>query len=463
MSIWIVTTGNSDVILKHDYNWCKFHDQALDKLECWDFGSLNRVDNYDQSAGYTIAARVLGMVYEDKLDDYFDDLSFPLLNGFTEYLKSPKDSQKLDVDKIILILTNQENVFDSEIEDAKCPYWQDTWTLKPIFERYFQTKFPNFKGEIEYLELKPNSSDQGLDNWDQCLILVNSLFQQNLNNINKTKNIFVSHQAGTPAISSAVQFASLAKFEKKVQFLVSNEYQTNNVISISSSNYLKGLKLQEAKELLERYDYSGVEKILNELWKNQSLTEQEQKIKDLLAMAIQWNNANFDDFAKARSPINKEAEKRTQEWWWTGYEVGYLAVIRFRQGNYVEALFHSFRAVEGLLRYLDKNPDEHKGIHDLVAKVLKNWQSSNDIKVFKNHTSRYRNTLFHNLRGLEKEEVFQAWNTENYSKWQERVLGCINFVADQKEFTKLQESSLMSSVHEEMKTAINNYELQTPS
>ncbi|PPJ62118.1 hypothetical protein [Cuspidothrix issatschenkoi] len=482
MSIWIVTTGNSDVIIKDDHNWSKFHDQALDKLECWDFGSVNRIDPSDKTAGYTIAARVLGIVYQDQLDDHFNDLSFPLLDGFTEHLKSKNDSKNLIVDKILVILTNQKNVFKpNEIEDSKCPYWQDTCTLKPIFEKYFTTNFPNFKKQIEYLELTPDSPDEGLDNWDKCLLLVNSLFQQKITDIisktEKKKNdkhnkIFVSHQAGTPAISSAIQFSSLAKFENEVEFLVSNQYKREKILTISSSNYLKGLKLQEAKELLDRYDYLGVNKIFAELCKNKSLTEKEQKIKDLLAMAIQWNNANFDDFAKARSITNGDAKKRTQEWWWTSYEAGYLAVIRFRQGNYVETSFHSFRAVEGLLRYLDKNKYEYKGIHDLVEIVLPNWQSSDDIKIFKNFASRERNNLFHNLQGLEEKEVFKAWNTSDYTTWQNRVLGCINFIiseSDQKfaksdqKFTKLQDSSLMSSVHEELKTAINNYELQAPS
>jgi len=461
MSIWIVTTGNSDVILKHDQTWSMLYEQALDKLECWEFASANKIDIYDQDAGYTLPARVLGIVYQNQLDDYFDDLSFPLLDGFTEHLKSKNDDKNLSVDKIILILTNQENVFDSEIEDPKCPYWQDTCTLKPILEKYFEQKFPKFKGEIEYLELKPNSHDEGLDNWDKCLILVNSLFQRNITNINnkrekkktdKHNKVFVSHQAGTPAISSAVQFASLAKFEKQVEFLVSNEYQKEKVIPISSSNYLKGLKLQEAKELLDRYDYDGVGKIVAELWKNQSLIEQEEKIRDLLAMAIQWNNANFDDFAKARSVINEDARKRTKKWWWTGYEAGYLAVIRLRQGNYVEALFHSFRALEGLtnewaiLSYKKHLYKDNKGTYwfkDSILTELPNFYQTefqrkqrvglygktlyvllkesrpefrqnsgiSDISVWED-VADWRNNLFHKLLGLQKEEVFQAWKTK---------------------------------------------------
>jgi hypothetical protein len=123
----------------------------------------------------------------------------------------------------------------------------------------------------------------------------------------------------------------------------------------------------------------------------------------------------------------------------------------------VEALFHSFRAVEGLLRYMDKNKYEHKGIHDLVEIVLLDWKLSDDIKMFKNFASRERNNLFHNLRGLKQDEVFQSWNTKNYSDWQNRVRGCLNFVTKQ-QFDSLEKASLMSSLHEELKVEIHNYE-----
>lgn len=479
MSIWILTTGNSDVQLKHNYNankWQRFYRKIRSELSNHLF-EPSRLKNALANEPYTVPARVMGMVYSSQLNDesVFNDLHFPLLDTFTDFLT--KLDKKEKPNQIIVITTNQEKAFDDDDKkNNKCPYWQDTCTLQPILEKYFEQKFPRLQTnqDIHYLELDPNSKAEGLDNWNQCLIFVNKLFQKKMPNleIRKYTKIFVSHQAGTPAISSAVQFTSLANFEKQVQFLVSNEYDQGNAISIPSSSYLQGMKLQEAKELLDRYDYLGVNKIFVELCKNKSLTKNEQNIKDLLAMAIQWNNANFDDFAKARSITNGDAKKRTQEWWWTSYEAGYLAVIRFRQGNYVETSFHSFRAVEGLLRYLDKNKYEYKGIHDLVEIVLPNWQSSDDIKIFKNFASRERNNLFHNLQGLEEKEVFKAWNTSDYTTWQNRVLGCINFIiseSDQKfaksdqKFTKLQDSSLMSSVHEELKTAINNYELQPPS
>ena len=154
-----------------------------------------------------------------------------------------------------MILTNQENVFDNNNRNKKSPYWQDTCTLEPILEKYFQAKYPQLKTKenIYYLPLAPKANEKGLDDWNQCLTFVNELFKRSeIKSISKSADIYVSHQAGTPAISSAVQFTSLAKFEKKVQFLVSNEYDQDNAIPIPSSSYLQGLKLQEAKKLLKR-------------------------------------------------------------------------------------------------------------------------------------------------------------------------------------------------------------------
>ncbi len=98
------------------------------------------------------------------------------------------------------------------------PYWQDTLTLEPIFEWYFQEKF---KLKPIFLKLQPLEG-QGLDHWDKTYRLVEATLQSIT--YNPLKPVYVSHQAGTPAISSAVQFVSLNKFNKKVKFILSNQY-----------------------------------------------------------------------------------------------------------------------------------------------------------------------------------------------------------------------------------------------
>ncbi|MDF5706676.1 MAG: hypothetical protein PUP90_03075 [Nostoc sp. S4] len=495
MNIWIVTTGNSDVQLKHDYDkskWQKRYRDVRNQLSNHLF-EPSRPKNARTEEPYTLPARVMGMVYSPNLDDEtYQNLYFPLLDTFTKGLQD-----KNRPDKIFVILTNQENVFSAKDKtDDKCPYWQDTYTLHLILEKYFQKVFPELKSneDIKYLELKPDSKEQGLDNWEKCLILV----RQEIYSlpINKNTNISVSHQAGTPAISSAVQFTTLAKFDKQVKFLVSNEYQQGNPIDIPSSNYLKGIKLQEAKALLERYDYSGVQEILTNIWENKEepLSSQEQRINELLTIAISWNCAKFDDFAKYRGKI---AEERIKQWWWMGYEAAYLAVIRLKQGNNVESLFHSFRALEGtlskwvqthyqhhmILVKKDESPKIKDSIFNEISlpkkfefKGTKHLYGEFIYQIFKqsypqsqanphicqqvwNHVRDERNNLFHQLLGLAKEQVFQAWDT-NENDWETRVLSCLNFVSGEK-FTSLKEASLMYDVEQELQVAISNYELKT--
>lgn len=246
MSTWIVTTGNSDVILKNDKNWSNLYDEIRYDLECTEFASPFPLDPKDKSAGYTIPARVLGLVYANKFDDYKDDLEFPLLDTYCEYFL--KEDIKLE--RIIILLTDQTQIFkQDQIIYEKCPYWQDTCTLKPLFEKYWQAK--NY--QPEFLYLAPTTDYKGIDNWNETL----SLVQETLGKLdyNPLKTVYVSHQAGTPAISSAVQFLSLGKF-KTVKFLVSNEYFDENYErksqseAIKSSNYWRGLQIQKAKQLI---------------------------------------------------------------------------------------------------------------------------------------------------------------------------------------------------------------------
>lgn len=521
MNIWIVTTGNSDVQLKNKTNWNNLYREGRK--------GLKRDHNFQPSQKeddviFTVPARVMGVIYGDQLDnnkldkDIYQDLYFPLLDAFFQKLQGQNQPEK-----IIVILTNQEAAYTNP--EKKSPFWKDTCTLKPILDKYFQINFPKIKDRIEYLQLKPKSKDEGLDNWDQALKLV----QQELSTLEfkPLDNIYVSHQAGTPAISSAIQFVSLAKFGKRVKFLVSNEYEPENTRLITSSNYLRGIQLQEARVLLERFDYSGVETLLKPYWLD-SATPQEQKLRKFLKIAIQWNFANFNEFAKG---LGEAAQERLKHWWWTGYESAYLAVVRLEQGNTVEALFHSFRAVEGLIckwaEYEYRNHIQYKRdgspeIKSSISRDLPNYlnrlypnmqdqltrqgkiglfseslyqllqtakpECQNSMSVFWDEAKKQRNPLFHRLLGLQKKDVFKAWyqpkeqdikdemrnnkvdedkarenikeKKANEDTWKNTILNCLNFVAKQS-FTSLQKASLMYQLHQDLKQALIDYELQS--
>ncbi|MFM6398750.1 MAG: hypothetical protein ACKPFF_18900, partial [Planktothrix sp.] len=117
--------------------------------------------------------------------------------------------------------------------------------LEPILRYYFNQKFP--KAKLIPIILKPEEPRKGLDHWDSTLKLVQNVVY----NLETDRAIYVSHQAGTPAISSALQFVSLARFGKAVKFLVSNEYDQNSVEIIESSKYLRGILIEQSKGLVD--------------------------------------------------------------------------------------------------------------------------------------------------------------------------------------------------------------------
>lgn len=496
MNIWILTIGSSDVqFTADDDKWNRLYRKVRNRINTSHKFSPTPRPNDDTGEAFLVPARVMGMVYEEQLEENHADLYFPLLDAFQAKLQGENTPNR-----IIVILTDQEQVFTAqERKERNCPYWQDTCKLKPIIEKYLNDKFPSATIE-KPIYLKPQSKEEGLDNWDKALGLVTKELSKI--EVDANDNIYVSHQASTPAISSAVQFMSLARFGERVKFLVSNEYEKKPLEPIKSEEYLRGIKFQEAKALLERHDYSGVKELLYSYLK--------PEVKILLDAAIQWNFAKFDEFAKkllqySDAKLVQEVQERTktENWWWTAYEAAYLAVVRLKQGNTVEAMFHSFRAVEGLIlewalwkykpqiRYSNPNQPDTPYIHDinlpsnlrswfnchknnrynnvgLFGKALftllqasypqNKWNQNSDIQGVAVDTRDERNSTFHCLRGLQELDLFKAWDTQNQEGWKARVLGCLNFIAEPKPHpTSLEEASLMSKVHEELKNAIASY------
>ncbi|MGI0489363.1 hypothetical protein ACN4EK_28445 [Pantanalinema rosaneae CENA516] len=302
----------------------------------------------------TIQRRVYKANPEDIQQEVWSYLTFPLLDNFVDVFR--KNPEKYPApEAIAVLLTDQSAIFgDLQCSKSKSPYWQDTCELKPILQRYFKDRFPKIPYEfVKFIQLEPTTQEQSLDSWNSILELVQRKFyvlkiaDQPIQ-INPGEMVYVSHQAGTPAISSAVQFCSLAKFGDRVKFVVSNEY--NPALPekpLEGSSYLRGIRIQEAKALLGEgsYNYAGVEALIGDY------IQENEVIKTLLNAAKNWNVAKFSDFRDCLKHYPKfasEVAERTREenWWWIAYEEAYLAVIREKQDNIVEAFFHSFRAFE---------------------------------------------------------------------------------------------------------------------
>jgi len=212
-NIWILTIGNRDVQLKKSgiHRW-----NVLSRNLPHEFGEENKEKDM-----LLVPARAMGMALGEELGDpIHEHLCFPLLDNFSQKLEQ-------DINQIIVLLTDQRFIKQDCLGGdpvLDSPYWEDTCTLKPIIEKYLKGKFP--QSEINYVTIQSESESESLDSWNQVTkMITNQLFDSILGLIKDQdlNNIYVSHQAGTPAMSSAIQLLSLLRFGKKVKFLVSSK------------------------------------------------------------------------------------------------------------------------------------------------------------------------------------------------------------------------------------------------
>jgi len=496
VNIWILTIGSSDVQLKSKTNWTTLFRNVRSQLDDRGFNPSEGKEGHFQ-----VPARVMGVVYsQPQTEEYFDDLVFPLITNFISKIKE----KSIKIDQIILVLSDQSVFSKTERSSQYHPYWQDTCTLQTLLDKYLERNlkdiFPDLHFESTPLILKAPSTTEGLEDWNSVLKLVQNEFSSL--DFPDDSTIYVSHQAGTPAMSSAVQFCSLAKFGDQVKFLVSNEQRKKLTDIVESSTYLKGIKREQTKQLWKHYDYAGISNLVT-----QDLGGNE---KILLEAAIQWNFAEFDNFANRIEELSGQqfedlvqaVKERRYHWWWFSYEAAYLALIRLDpQKNAVESFFHSFRAVEGLISrwaevtypdHVDPNNDSPQvkvsilselpeylinkkqedllkqfhesgklGLHsfqlyDLLRKGKPEWRSKcKSLPTFTEQIAPIRNKLFHRLKGLEVADVFQEWKVKDMDELETRIRHYLNFVSDQS-FDSLKEASLMVKVHQELEKAIAN-------
>jgi hypothetical protein len=381
-NIWIITTGSSDVQLTSKDDWSDWRYNIKNSIYSLPFEPTRSIN--EDGEPYRLASRVLGIAYAHSPEEVYSHLTFPLLENFIQVLKQ----DEIQLDHIVILVSDQEEIFpELERETQRCAYWQDTCQLRPALEKYLHDQFP--ETAIESLILKPEFSSprKGLDDWDSVLSLVQKVFQALKFEIDP-QTVYVSHQAGTPAISSAVQFTSLSRFGKRVRFLVSNEHDSDLTKVLDGSEYLKGIRKKEAQELLKYNNYLGLQNLISDDLDdegNRNITiffkaSENRNITILLQAAVQWNCAEFEEFKtilleNADEPLKKKISEQSSNWWWIAHEEIYLAVIRRNQGNIVEAFFHSFRAFEGVFAaWGNKEFGEHirecNGVTYLMPEIL---------------------------------------------------------------------------------------------
>jgi hypothetical protein len=134
--------------------------------------------------------------------------------------------------------------------------------------------------------------------------------------VQANEKVYVSHQAGTPAISSALQFCSIAKFGDRVQFLVLNrEYKNKKLIStaqlLESSEYIRAIQIEKAKQLIKQGEPGAALELIKKFIP--------EEIKDVLTEIVGLFNIQFviankeinENISDERKELNfKHATKR---------------------------------------------------------------------------------------------------------------------------------------------------------
>lgn len=386
MNVWIITMGSSDVQLTTNKNWNLLCDQvkASKQLEIQKKIELTKSEMKPKGSDRPIIrflapARAMGIVYGKAItdkDEYYNDLDFPLLNNFSTLLRK----ENIVFSRIIVFVTDQANLFKpSEKNQIYCPYWQDTCTLETILKRYFQNFSQKIsKIEPEFTRLQPDTENTdaastsipGLDHWNNALKLVQKKFA-NLKDIPEDASVYVSHQAGTPAISSAVQFVSLAKFGRQVDFLVSNvDDKEHPADIIGKSEYLRGIQIQQAKELIK----SGTPGAALQLLELEGIKEDinNKAIEDL------ENLVDFFNLHRSLSTGSSEfdIEPATQR------IVDALALIEklFEQENYLQGIALLASAQETFLKCAIKNEIKGRKVSLSINGTSKDFKADDLIK-----------------------------------------------------------------------------------
>ena len=387
-----------------------------------------------------------------------------------------------NLSRIYLIATDQ-------LEGVK-QRTSDTLYAAEIISRWIATKYA--VPTTVFLQgsegLNPSSFEQMFTWWQK-------IWEQIETQTPVFQMLIMAPKGGVGSSTEAARVSALSRFEQRVRFCDFTEDSAQNLLGYPSPytvptkglNYLWDRKRKESIELLDRYDYEAVKRLLKSYLPEPQFAE----VRSALDAAIYWNQGNFVEFAKAPGA---KAKGRSSQWWWIGYEVAYLAMIRLNQSHTAEAMFHSFRSVEGLMKEFLLHKYSHHVIGNYKSKKLKisicrepefagceylfnghpsslffgkqlvklfklarpDFRQNDDIQAYSTIVMDNRNVLFHGLEGLDRKEVFENWGCENREGWESRVLGCLNFMTGE-EFDQLQQASLMSVVHQVIAEGIANY------
>lgn len=307
--------------------------------------------------------------------------------------------------------------------------------------------------------------------------------------------IWMCVKGGVGQSSEAGRISGLSRYSDRIQFFEFEQTPKQNKEGIPSiyhgpflgKNYLWDRTRQQVEGRLKRFDYVGIQELLKDYQNRQDV----QQINALITAGISWNQGQFEDFLAAAMPcLTQQQKEQSKTFWWQAYEEMYLAVVRLKQDNTIEAFLHSFRALEALtvqwicfhypqlvevpsqgfikvkkkitLDTFQRNPDISNLFypHDqaktikleshvrkaILAVADENLARSEDLKPLWGSAKNLRDKLSHQILGISALDLFHAWGVTNQNQWEKRMVTCLNLLSEQR-FVSLQQPSLFASLH----------------
>lgn len=402
-----------------------------------------------------------------------------------------------DLEKVYLVVTDQnETVKERE---------KDTLYSGELIKYWLNKLNSDLVVNILYI----GRNDENPSNFEKMFRWWQQVWKENIKP-QPDQPILLCLKGGVGQASEASRISGLSFYGNDIKFYEFIPTPYNNQKGISSdytgpflgTNYLWDRTRQQALQLLERYDYAGLQNLVKPYYE-----QNKQKWKETYALiksGVSWNQGQFEDFFQSASfSFNNQQKEQHQQYWWMAYEQAYTAVVRLKQKNTTEAMLHSFRAVEGLIyeclkhEFKDYMVNSEYTYSSLQSSVLNKYPALKelfvnngnpvpeikldsrtqqrliekyialtspqanfkDLKAWGSEELRnHRNRLSHKLGGISEGELYQAWGKDTYNQkdWEKRILNCLNLITENK-FNYLWQGSLFASIHQRVLTAIKNY------
>lgn len=488
-AIVVATIGTRDLIFKTSSGlWYNVGD---DRMQDGDIIGEQAEVISDLGLG-TASYRHLTQYLLDKVEIYRERIR-PVIFGKLLQEKAA------EIDRVYLVATNQKQETDSNKFDHTK---RDTIYSSLLIQDWLAQNHPNITAET--IELGSDGTNPA--DFEQMFRWWRQTWSTKIQ-VNLKQPLWVCLKGGVGQASEACRISGLSLYGDRIQFFEFQQNNAENKAGIPSNytgpflgtNYLWDRTRQQALQLLERYDYAGVFslELLQTYFQQDSRTF--DSIANLVKAGLSWNQGNFDDFYTYAKPLlTLQQKQQIDKFWWQAYEEAYLSLIRLKQNNTTEAMFHSFRAVEGILsewaiatfsevssqpnrfpilnssivhkyprlKHLFESKDQlSTGVplelwrmQCLLEAYISDTRTNQNIKSFFKNAREQRNNLFHRISGMTPINVFQAWghdiNDEN--KWEKRVLNCLNLVTGER-FHSLSQASIFASTHQRVKQVISSY------